>query len=111
MNDDTPVLDTLAAMTAASIENSNLDGRELMLSRLAALAAVGAPAISYVLNVGPAVDVGVTLEDAQGVLSAVAPIIGTARTVTAAANIRKALGFVIAVVEAEIDAELEAGQG
>jgi hypothetical protein len=51
---------------------------------------------------------GITLEDVQGVLIAVAPIIGTARSVTAAGNITRALGFAIAVLEAELEAELEA---
>ncbi len=64
--------------------------------------------MSYLANIGPAADSGVTLEDARGVLTAVAPIIGTARTVTAAANISKALGFLILAVEAEIQAEIEA---
>lgn len=108
MDESTPVLDTLAAMTLASIDNSNLIHRELMLTRIAALAAVGAPAASYLLNVGAAVDSRVTLEDTAGVLTAVAPIIGTARTVTAAANIRKALGFLILAIEAEMDAEMDA---
>ncbi len=108
MADDTPLLDTLAMMTAASLESCELDPRELMLARIAALAAVGAPAASYLLNAGTASDVGITLEDVQGVLIAVAPIIGTARTVTAAGNITRALGFAIAVLEAELEAELEA---
>jgi len=108
MSEDTPVLDTIAAMTAASLENTNLGDREVMLSRIAALAAAGAPAVSYLANIGAAADSGVTLEDARGVLTAVAPIIGTARTVTAAANISKALGFLILAVEAEIQAEIEA---
>jgi alkylhydroperoxidase/carboxymuconolactone decarboxylase family protein YurZ len=108
MSDDSPVLDTIAAMTAASLENSNLGNRELMLSRIAALAAVGAPAVSYLANIGAAADSGVTLDDARGVLTAIAPIIGTAQTVTAAANISKALGFVILAIEDELLAELEA---
>ncbi len=104
-DEETPVLDTLAAITAVSIENSNLDNRELMLARIAALAAVDAPAISYLMNVGAAADSGITIEDVQGVLIAVAPIIGTARTVSAAANITEALGFAIAAIEAELEAE------
>lgn len=108
MSQDTPVLDTIAAMTAASMEYSNLDGRELVLARIAALAAVGAPAISYLAHVGPSMDVGVSIEDVQGVLTSIAPIIGTPRTVIAAANIRRALGFAILVIEAELEAELAA---
>ena len=95
-------------MTAVSIQNSTLDTRELMLARIAGLAAVDAPAISYLMNVGAAADSGVTVEDVQGVLIAVAPIIGTAHTLAAAVNITKALGFAIAVIEAELEAELEA---
>ena len=76
MAEDTPLLDTLAVMTAASVEACNLEDRELMLARIAALAAVGAPPASYLVNAGTAVDVGITLEDVQGVLIAVAPIVG-----------------------------------
>jgi hypothetical protein len=53
--------------------------------RLAALVAVDAPTMSYLLNLGTA-DAGVTLEDVQGVLIAVAPIVGTPRVVSAAAR-------------------------
>ena len=37
-------------------------------------------------------------------LVAVAPIIGAARTLSAAVNITEALGFAVAVMEAELDA-------
>ncbi len=108
MSEDAPVLDTIAAMTAASLENTSLGDRDVMLCRIAALAAVGAPAVSYLANIGAAADSGVTLEDARGVLTAVAPIIGAPRTVIAATNISRALGFVILAIEEEILAELEA---
>jgi alkylhydroperoxidase/carboxymuconolactone decarboxylase family protein YurZ len=107
MPDDTPLFDTLAAMTLASIEECDLEPRELMLVRIAALAAVGAPAVSYLANAGTAVEVGITLEDVQSTLVAVAPIIGGPRSVQAAGNIARALGFAIAAVEAELDAELD----
>ena len=107
MADDTPLLDTLAAMTAASLENCSLEPRELMLARIAALAAADAPPLSYLVNAGTARDAGVTLVDVQGVLVAIAPIVGTARTVSAAGNVARALGFAIAAVEAELEAELE----
>jgi hypothetical protein len=110
---DTPVAATLLAMTAASLERSDLPDREIMLVRLAALAAVDAPPISYTLNAGAAVGSGLTLEDAQGILVAVAPIIGTARTVSAAGAITEGLGLALALTEAELaaeEAELE-GEG
>ena len=108
MPNETPVLNTLAEMTAVSVANGTLNAREHMLARLAALVAVDAPTASYVLNFGTSADVGVTLEDAQGLLVAVAPVVGTARVVSAAGNLTDALGFVIDVVIAEAEAELEA---
>jgi alkylhydroperoxidase/carboxymuconolactone decarboxylase family protein YurZ len=96
---DTPVLDTIGGMTLASLENTSLEADEIVLVRLAALAALGAPPLSYLVHVGPAVEAGVTLEQAQGVLAAVAPVIGSARTVAAAINLTEALGFAIAVAE------------
>ncbi len=107
MPEDTPVLDTLSEITAASVDHSSLEAREHMLTRLAALVAVDAPAASYLVNVGTAADVGVTVEDVQGVLVAVAPIVGTPRVVSAAGNIAKALDFAIEVAEAEAEAEAE----
>lgn len=105
---ETPVVDTLAVMVAASLENCALSPREFMLTRIAALVASDAPAASYALNVGPAVDSEVTLEDVQDVLVAVAPVVGAPRVVSAANAIAEGLGFVISVLAAELEAELEA---
>jgi alkylhydroperoxidase/carboxymuconolactone decarboxylase family protein YurZ len=96
---DTPVLDTIGGMTLVSMENSNLEADELVLVRLAALAAVDAPPLSYLAHIGPAVESGVTFERVQDVLIGVAPVIGTAKTVSAALKIAEALGFAIAVAE------------
>jgi hypothetical protein len=106
-NDDTPVLDTLAEITAVSIAHSELPARDHMVARIAALVAVDAPPASYLMNAGTASDVGITLEDVQGILIAVAPLVGTARVVSAAGHIASALGFAIAVAEAEAELEAE----
>jgi hypothetical protein len=103
---DTPVLETLAEMTAASIAHSNLEARGHMIARIAALAAVNAPPASYLANASTSV--GITLEDVQGVLVAVAPIVGAPRIVAAAGNIARALGFAIAAAE-ELIAEQDEG--
>ena len=87
MPDNTPVLDSLAALNAVSLAEGTLDAREHMLARLAALVAVGAPDASYLLNAGAAADAGVTLEDVQGVLIAVAPIVGTPRVLAGAGGV------------------------
>ena len=49
-----PVLELLTSMTADSIEASGLDAETLMLVRIAALVAVDAPAVSYLMNLGAA---------------------------------------------------------
>jgi alkylhydroperoxidase/carboxymuconolactone decarboxylase family protein YurZ len=103
----TPVLDTLAAMTAASIEQSSLDAKTLMMVRLAALAAVGAPPVSYLANIGAGADAGIEAEDVQEVLIGIAPVVGTARVVAAAGNIFRALGFAVAAADEELAAEAD----
>lgn len=102
---DTPVLDTLAAMTVDSIERCGLAPDTLILTRIAALAASDAPPISYAAHIGPAIRTGLTVEQLQDVLVAIAPIVGTARVMTAAGNIATAFGMAIAVTDAEIAAQ------
>ena len=80
---ETPVLDLLASMTEASLEASSLDSETLMLVRIAALAAIDAPSVSYLLNLGAASEVGIDAEQVRGVLAAIAPIVGTARVASA----------------------------
>jgi len=102
---DTPVLDLLASMTADSIEASSLDPQTLMLVRIAALVAVDAPPASYALNLGAAGDLDVNVDQVQGVLAAIAPIVGTARVVAAAGNIVRALALALDVAELEADTQ------
>ncbi len=107
MANESPVLDTIAAMTLDSVERCGLNADALLLVRIAALAAVDAKPASKLLHVGPAVDAGVTIDQVQDVLVAVAPIVGTARVVSASLAITEALGLAIAIMEAEIEAELD----
>jgi alkylhydroperoxidase/carboxymuconolactone decarboxylase family protein YurZ len=97
-------------MTADSIEATDLDERELMLVRFAALIASDAPPASYLLNIGAASDAGLDEQDARDVLAAIAPIVGTARTVSALSKITRALGLAIEIAELadqdEIDSEV-----
>jgi alkylhydroperoxidase/carboxymuconolactone decarboxylase family protein YurZ len=100
---ENPVLETIGAITNASLGRSDLPADALLMIRIAALAAVDARPISYLAHVGPSMESGVTAKDVQNVLVAVAPIIGTARTMSAAINITEALGFAIAVMEDEAE--------
>jgi alkylhydroperoxidase/carboxymuconolactone decarboxylase family protein YurZ len=98
---ETPVLDLLASMTADSVEASSLDPETLMLVRIAALAAVDAPPISYLMNLEAARELDIDAEQVRGVLAAIAPIVGTARVAAATGKIVEALAVAIEIVELE----------
>ena len=102
MTAETPVLDTLTDLTAVSVEHETLVPRELMLVRMAALIAMDAPPASYLANAAIASDSGMTAEDLQGVMIGVAPLVGTARVVSAGGNNLRALGLAIAVSDTEL---------
>jgi len=102
MTDGTPVLDTLADMTAASLARNTLAPRELMLVRIAALVAVDAAPASYLMNAEAAQEMGVTADDIQGVMIGIAPVVGAPRVVSAAGKILRALGLAIAAAESEL---------
>jgi len=98
---ETPVLDLLATMTAASLEATNLEPDTAMLVRIAALVAVDAPPASYLMNLGAAGELGIGEDEVRGVLAAVAPIVGTTKVVTASGNIVRALGMALEMAELE----------
>jgi alkylhydroperoxidase/carboxymuconolactone decarboxylase family protein YurZ len=95
---DAPVLEQLMAMNLDSLERSSLDPKTYFLARLAALVAMDAAPVSYMMNLGMAADVGVTLEEAQGTLTAIAPIVGSARVASSAGKILRA-AFGVALAE------------
>jgi len=81
---DQPLMEVLVRMQSDVQAASGLDDRTYVLVRIAALAALDASAESYLVNFTIADELGVSAEDVRGVLIALAPLIGTARTVTAA---------------------------
>ncbi len=96
---DTPILDLLAKMTADSLEATTLDAQTTMVVRIAALVATDAPPASYLLNMGVAGESGVDADMVQGILAAVAPIVGTSRVVSAAGKMVRALGLKLDLAE------------
>ncbi|AYV26979.1 carboxymuconolactone decarboxylase [Streptomyces sp. CJ_13] len=106
---DAPVLETLAAMTLDSIEHCTMDRETLIITRIAALVAMDAPAISYLAHMDPAIKADMTVEKLQDVLVAIAPVVGTARVMSAAGHIAQAFGVAIAMAESEAEAMAEAG--
>ncbi|MBY9074195.1 carboxymuconolactone decarboxylase family protein [Nocardioides sp. WL0053] len=97
---EAPVLERLVAMNLDSLENSGLDLKTYFLARLAALVAMDAAPVSYLMNLGLAADAGVTVEEVQGTLIAIAPVVGSARVASASGKILRA-AFGVAVAEAE----------
>ena len=75
-----------AQLNEQTIESSSLDLRAFHLVRLAALAASGAPPIAWRINLEVMED-HVSVDDVDGVLAAIAPIIGTARYLDAVKSI------------------------
>ena len=106
MSEERLLVDTVLDMTAASVERAGLDGRELMMVRLAALAAVGAPTGSYLLNIAAAAETEMTIEDARSVLIAVAPIIGSPKVMAAAGTIADALDIALDFAFEELEASV-----
>ena len=96
---DSPILDLLSGMNLAGIEASCLDPQSLMLVRLAALVAVDAPPVSYMLNLQMAGDLSVDAEQVEGMLAAIAPIVGSARVASAAGKMVRALGLELSLAE------------
>ena len=109
MSDDQPVLETLADITAASIDHNSLSARDFMLARLSALIAVDAPPMTWIANASAVTESGLTVEDLQGIMIAVAPVVGTPRVMAAGGHILQALGMAIAVSDAETADELDEG--
>lgn len=98
-NSDSPILDLLMGMNLAGMEASTLDAQTLMLVRLAALVAVDAPPVSYMLNMRVAGEVDVDPSQVQGVLAGIAPIVGSARVASAAGKMVRALGIELQLAE------------
>jgi 4-carboxymuconolactone decarboxylase len=102
---DTPVLDLLTTMTAESVVVSSLDPQSLMVARIAALVATDAPAISYVLNLEAAVETGIDAMQVRGILTAIAPIVGTVRVASALGKIADALEVELEIAELQAQSQ------
>jgi len=68
-----PVLETLGQMTVNILERSGLDLETCALLRIAALVAMDAAPVSYLLNVALASEVGIALEKVHGTLVDIGP--------------------------------------
>jgi alkylhydroperoxidase/carboxymuconolactone decarboxylase family protein YurZ len=96
----TPVLDVITTLTATAVETTTLDPGLQVLLRFAALVALDAAPASYLFHLVAGAEQGLTMADAQQVLITLAPLVGTARIVSASTHIARALGLAIAISDA-----------
>jgi alkylhydroperoxidase/carboxymuconolactone decarboxylase family protein YurZ len=80
------VLQALGRMHADARELSVLDDHTYALVRFAAQVALGAPPSSYLATLAIGDEVGVTVDELRGVLTAIAPVVGGPRVVAALAD-------------------------
>jgi len=77
-------LEPLARMQAGTLERSGLDGETFLLVRLAALVATDAAPVSYRAHLGAA---GLSTAEILAALQAIAPVVGSARVLSAASKL------------------------
>lgn len=91
---------TVREMTDSSLRNTDLSDHDVLIARLAVLVAIDAPQVSYLINLASGVgDTKLGPEEVESLLVAVAPLVGTAKVVSAAGLISDALGYPISVVD------------
>jgi len=103
---DALVLETLAEMTLDTMKRSGLPEETYLLVRIAALVAMDAAPVSYLMNVGTALEAGIPMETLQGTLIAIAPVVGSARIMSAASKMVRALAMAEEEDEQEEEDEL-----
>jgi len=93
------VLNALLRMHEGSLEESGLDPETFMLVRIAALTTLDAAPASWMVNLKISGEAGIAPERIVSTLIAIAPVIGTARVVSAAGSIVEALKLANAPAE------------
>ena len=104
----TPVLEALTEMSLAPLANlKELDAESVMLVRFAALVALDAPPLSYLVHLAVEGEAGLDQGKVEEVLLVLAPLVGSARIVSAGSKMARAIG--LAVLGAEAAAESNDG--
>jgi len=98
---DATKLGFLQDVIAHSYTESGLDPQTFMLVRMAALATLDAAPASWLMNIAVSGEAGLEPEMILGTLVAIAPVIGTARVVSADGHILQALELGEALAESE----------
>ena len=101
---DEGVVQDQAGLGLGQVEAWVLDPKTAELVRVAALVAIGSPAVCLEWSTTRALAAGATEEEITGVLLAIAPVIGLGRVVGAAPGVADALGY-------DVEAALEDPDG
>jgi hypothetical protein len=109
MTGQTPALDTLADLTATSVEHNSLALPEFMLARMTAPDPGGGPPASYLANAEAAAESGVTADDIQG-HGRGCPDCRDSQGGFRTGEDPQGLGFAIAVADSEMAEDGDAGQ-
>src|SRR5436305_14231308 len=91
----------LQDIIAHSYTESGLDPQTFMLVRMAALATLDAAPASWLMNIAVSGEEGLDPEKILGTLTAIAPVLGTARVVSAAGHNLQALTLGAWLAESE----------
>ena len=86
-----PVLQALARMNATALTESGLDQRTALIARFAALVALDASPASYLVHLGLADEAGIEPATIRATLVELAPLVGSARTVSAVDKVSRAI--------------------
>jgi alkylhydroperoxidase/carboxymuconolactone decarboxylase family protein YurZ len=86
-----PILEQLARINLDALHHGALDERTAIMVRFAALVALDASPASYLVHLALAEQSGIESATIRAVLSTLAPLVGSARVVSAADSVRRAL--------------------
>jgi 4-carboxymuconolactone decarboxylase len=87
---EAPVLEALAQMQVGTLERSKLGEEAYVLVRLAALVATDAAPVAYRTHLGAAGGLRLSMDKLLGTLVAIAPVVGSARVLSAASRMAQA---------------------
>jgi 4-carboxymuconolactone decarboxylase len=82
-----PVLESLAELQVGTRGRSQLDPETYLLVRLAALVATDAAPVAYRAHLAAAAELGLPPAKVLGVFGAIAPLVGSARVLSAASKL------------------------
>jgi 4-carboxymuconolactone decarboxylase len=90
---DISVFKTLRQMQEGSYQEAGLDPETFMLVRIAALAALDAAPASWLANLKAGTEINIDPQRVIGTLVAIAPVAGSARIVSAASSVARAIAL------------------